>query len=71
MNVIPTSCGSATGYSISRIPSVSSLRFVREARGTRPYLELERSGHFLAEHLYQGITVQQAQEIAEYAVHNG
>ena len=39
--------------------------------GARPYLQLERNGHLLAEHVHEGITVQQAQEIAENAQHSG
>jgi hypothetical protein len=44
---------------------------VRPRGGARPCLELERNGHLLAEHLYEGISVQLAQEIAEHAQHKG
>ena len=37
--------------------------------GNRPYLELERSGHPLAEHQIAGLNVRLAQEIAEHAAH--
>jgi len=37
--------------------------------GNRPYLELERSGHPLAEHQMGGLSVMLAQEIAEHAAH--
>lgn len=39
--------------------------------GIRPCLEIERNGHLLAEHLHNGITIAQAQEIAEKAMHGG
>ena len=37
--------------------------------GLRPYLELERNGHPLAEHWHGGLTPACAQEIAEHALH--
>ena len=37
--------------------------------GNRPYIELERSRHPLAEHQSAGLTVMLAREIAEHAVH--
>ena len=63
------------GWFCNRLPyypdTLSLKARVRPRRGgTRPYLELERNGHMLAEHLFDGITVQQAQEIAEHAQHN-
>ena len=39
--------------------------------GLRPYLELERNGHELAEDLYNGITAEKAQKIAEICMHQG
>lgn len=39
--------------------------------GIRPYLELEPNGHLLSKHLYEGISVELAQEIAENAMHGG
>jgi hypothetical protein len=39
--------------------------------GVRPYLTIERNGHLLAEHLANGISVQQAQQIAERVLHDG
>jgi len=64
------------GWFCNRLPyypdTMSLKTQVRPRRGgLRPYLELERNGHLLAEHLYEGITVQQAQEIAEVAQHRG
>lgn len=38
--------------------------------GTRPFLELERDGHPLAEHQYTGITLAEAQQIAEQLRHH-
>ncbi len=38
--------------------------------GIRPCVELQRSGHLLAEHLHEGISIRQAQEIAERAQHD-
>jgi len=38
--------------------------------GNRPYLDLERNGHPLVEHLYTGMSIQQAQEIAEHIMHS-
>lgn len=38
--------------------------------GNRPCLDIERDGHLLAEHLWEGISIQQAQEIAERALHD-
>lgn len=37
--------------------------------GVRPFLDLERNGHPLAEHLHTGLQVSEAQEIAEHVLH--
>lgn len=52
-------------------PDTLSLKITVHPRknGNRPYLGIERSGHPLAEHLYEGISIQQAQEIAECVLH--
>jgi hypothetical protein len=52
-------------------PETLSLKTMVHPRknGSRPFLDLDRNGHPLAEHLYEGISVQLAQEIAECALH--
>jgi hypothetical protein len=72
----PNESDSYFGWFCNRLPyyadTLSLKTRVRPRKGgTRPYLELERNGHLLAEHLYDGITIQKAQEIAEHAQHNG
>jgi hypothetical protein len=63
------------GWFCNRLPyypdTLNLKTKVRPRRGgVRPYLELERGGHLLAEHLHEGISIRQAQEIAERAQHN-
>jgi hypothetical protein len=64
------------GWFCNRLPyyedTINLKVRVRPRRGRlRPFLELERSGHLLAEHLWEGISIQQAQEIAESLMHDG
>jgi hypothetical protein len=70
----PDESDSYFGWFCNRLPyypnTVNLKTNVRPRKGgMRPYLDLERNGHLLAEHLYNGITVQLAQEIAEVAQH--
>ena len=63
------------GWFANRLPyypdTLNLKTHVRPRRGgTRPFLELEQNSHPLAEHLYKGLSLEQAQEIAEYATHN-
>lgn len=63
------------GWFCNRLPGYEdTLNLKCRARprkgGLRPRLELERSGHLLAEHLYAGLTVEQAQGIAERVMHD-
>nr|WP_286576023.1 DUF2199 domain-containing protein [Pseudoxanthomonas winnipegensis] len=39
--------------------------------GLRPYLELEPSAHPLATHYFEGLSIQEAQRIAEEVMHGG
>lgn len=71
----PDESDSYFGWLCNRLPyypDTMSLKTTVHPRqgGLRPYLTLECNGHPLAEHLYEGITIQQAQEIAEHAMHN-
>jgi hypothetical protein len=64
------------GWFCSRLPyyedTINLKAQVRPRRGgLRPYLELERNGHLLAEHLFAGISIEHAQEIAEMMMHEG
>jgi len=70
----PDESDSYFGWFCNRLPyyedTINLKTQVRPRRGgIRPFLELERSGHLLAEHFLDGISVQQAQEIAETIVH--
>ena len=72
----PDEQASYFGWFCNRLPyydDTSGLKTKVRPRknGIRPYLELERSGHLLAEHLHNGLTIAQAQEIAEKAMHGG
>jgi hypothetical protein len=63
------------GWFCNRLPWYSEtlgLKTMAHPRkeGVRPWLEIERNGHLLAEHLNEGISVQLAQEIAECALHH-
>ena len=72
----PDESDSYFGWLCNRLPyyedTINLKVQVRPRRGgLRPYLELERNGHLLAEHLCEGISIQQAQEIAERMLHDG
>ena len=70
----PDETDSYFGWFYNRLPfypdTISLKTQVRPRRGgVRPFLELERSGHLLAEHLYEGLSIGEAQRIAEIAMH--
>jgi hypothetical protein len=72
----PDESDSYFGWLSNRLPyyadTINLKARVRPRRGgLRPYLELESNGHLLAEHLYAGISIQQAQDIAERVMHDG
>ena len=70
----PDESDSYFGWLCNRLPyypdTINLKTKVRPKKGgIRPYLELERNGHLLAEHFHEGISVQEAQQIAEHATH--
>lgn len=72
----PDESDSYFGWFCNRLPyypDTVNLKTMVHPRsgGRRPYLVLDRDGHPLAEHLHGGISVEQAQEIAEFVAHKG
>ena len=72
----PDETDSYFGWFCNRLPYYSDTVGLRtqvrpRKGGLRPFLQIERTGHPLAEDQVNGISIERAREIAECAIHDG